>query len=117
MHNLEAPASPKSRVLALLNDYRVAPPDADVEVHIGTTEEGAAALVIEFCKKSHALLASEAQKLADIVEQTMREFPHDDPEVLGLPNLILALRAGADKSISALSSSERQPSEDEHGDR
>src|SRR4051812_35692327 len=70
-------ASPLARVLAFFDEFRAAPNDADIEVRIGSTEKGEAAVIISIDGKRHAFTTSEARKMAAIAEAAMRECPND----------------------------------------
>lgn len=96
---MEVAASPKARVLAFLKAYENAPNDADVEIRTGKSEDGDPAIMVSIGSDNHALFAWEARKIADIMERVLNENP-DNPETEALPNIILALRAGADAAVS-----------------
>jgi hypothetical protein len=92
-------------VLNFMRAYLVAPNDADMAVWFCSTDElpGETMLAITL---SHSrppsslmlgLRLSEARAMADLCEATMRTAPHGFDPSMGLPNLILALRHGADQ--------------------
>lgn len=86
-------------VMAFLRGYLAMPDDADIEVSLGHVlkAENMPLLII---KVSHprrdelaiGLPSSDARALADICEATLHRYPSQ----VGLENLILALRHGAD---------------------
>lgn len=90
-------------MMTFLAAFRDAPNDADIDMRIGGTEDGEPAILVSISNGGgdHAMMASEARTLAGIMEDTMREFPND-PESAALPNIIMGLRAAADKAASAL---------------
>lgn len=90
-----APASPLARVRAFLAAFQAADNNDDLELRIGETAAGEAAVAITLRGKTHGFTVSEARKLAALAEEAMRAFPME-PAVLA--NLILVLRAGADKA-------------------
>jgi hypothetical protein len=95
MKQVVVPASPKQRVLAFLKAFREAPNDADIEIRTGRTEDGIPSILVSIGRDDHALLATEARTVADIMERTMNELS-GLPEARELPNMIMGLRAGAD---------------------
>lgn len=95
MRQMEVPASPKVRVLAFLKAFQAAPNDTDIEIRTGKTEDGTSSILVSIGKDDYGLLASEARKVADIMEDTMNLYPKA-PEAAELPNIIMGLRAGAD---------------------
>lgn len=97
MPQMILPSSPLQRVQTFLAAYRAADNDDDLDVRIGRMEGGEPAVMLTICGTNHGFTASEARRLAKVVEEGMNERP-DDPEAAGLPNLILALRMGADKA-------------------
>lgn len=104
---LTLPASPHARVIAFLKEFQEAPNDADIDIHIGQMESGEAAVVVIVGGKGHGFTTEEARTIAEIAEDAMRACP-DDPRSNELPNLIMALRMGADKSDAALDRSLRE---------
>lgn len=92
---LNAAASPLKRSLEFIAAYRAAKNDDDIEIRIGCLENGTPAIVVSIAGSMHAFTVGEARKLASIVEAGLNECPND-PEAASLPNLILALRGGAD---------------------
>lgn len=97
MPQMILPSSPIERVKAFLAAYRRADNDDDLEVRIGAMESGEPAVMLRINGTNHGFTSSEARRLAKIAEDGMNACP-DDPESAGLPNLILALRMGADKA-------------------
>lgn len=98
---LTLPTSPRHRLMAFLDDFQALPNDADIDMHTGQMEDGTAALVVILGDgKGHGLTTKEARSIADIFEGSMRECP-DDPRAIELPNIIMMLRMGADKSDAA----------------
>lgn len=91
----EFPASTEHRVMTFLDAFRRAPNDADFEIRIGSSEFGQRAILVSFAGTEHALLVSEARKVAGIMEEAMNAHP-DDPEGATLPNIIMGLRHGCD---------------------
>ena len=98
---VKLPASPLARVQAFMAAFQAANNDADLELRVGETGDGEAAIAISLNGKTHGFTAGEARRLARIAENAMRACPRD-PAAATLPNLILALRAGADKAEAAL---------------
>lgn len=90
-------ASPRGRVLAFLAAFREADNDADMELRIGKTEGGEAAVIITLAGIKHAFTAAEARKLATIMEDAMNACPND-PDSATVPNTIMVLRLGADQA-------------------
>jgi hypothetical protein len=108
MPEMTLPSSPLQRVQTFLAAYRAADNDADLDVRIGVMEDGAPAVMLSINGTNHGFTADEARRLAKIAEDGMNAWPND-PETAGLPNLILALRMGADKAEgAAVSRPERQ---------
>jgi hypothetical protein len=100
--------TPRQRVLAFLATYREASNDADIEVRIGTTDTSPA-IMVSLCGCEHYFLTEEARMIADIAEKAMAQYPND-PESASLPNMILALRAGADKADAEFAA-QQEPSQ------
>lgn len=99
---LEAPADPRIRAEVFLDAYFSAPDDADIEIRLGRTAKGEPSVGVSIGGNMHAFTASEARIVADSAESALRAHPKER-EAAALPNLILALRMGADKA-------EQQPS-------
>lgn len=97
MRKVEAPSSPRRRVLEFIDAYRHAPNDADVEIMLGMDEDQRPALLVNVAGSSHCLLVTEARKVADLMESAMNAYPND-PESRGLPNIIMGLRAACEKA-------------------
>ena len=97
MFERTVPASAKTRVMAFLSAFREADNDSDIEVRIGKSGAGEAALLVSLPGSEHALMVAEARKVADIMEDAMNEHPYD-PESRTLPNIIMALRQGAERA-------------------
>jgi len=92
------------RVLAFLKAYSEAADTSDIEVRIGeavTGDEKTAAVAIDVAGERHSFTADEAVRLASVAEKALSEG-FGTCAVAGLPNLILALRYGADKARSTL---------------
>lgn len=86
----------RRRSMAFFREYMAAPNDADVELRLGKTEAGDPAVVIRINDGPyHGFTTSEARTVASIAERTMRAFPTGR---LSLENLIMGLRAAADKA-------------------
>lgn len=98
--SLTLKANAAERVKDFLNAYRAADDDADIDVRIGTVEDGSPAVVISINGAFHGFTSDEARRIALIAEEGMRACP-DDPESASLPNLIMALRMGADEADAA----------------
>lgn len=98
MRRMEVPASTKERALAFIHAYRDAPNDADIAIRAGNFEGTHPAILISIeGGGEHALLVSEARKVADIFEEAMNAYPND-PESAGLPNAIMCIRHGCDEA-------------------
>lgn len=97
---VQAVSSPRRRVMEFLAAFRQAPDDADIEVRVGMVENGPPAVLIAINGEQYPLLATEARKVAQGMDEAMRQHP-DDPEAKTLPNIILMLRHGADKADAA----------------
>ncbi len=95
--SVEVPAHGYNRAIGFLQEFWDAPNDADLELMLGTMDDGSPAIAIRLNGKVHGLSIKEARTLADIVEETMNKFPCE-PESQTFPNLILLLRTGADKA-------------------
>jgi hypothetical protein len=92
MKAVTAPASSKERIAALLDAYRAAPPDADIEILMGRTEGGIPSICV--CIEGggeHPFLAIEAQAVAVAIEKVL------PPEWFkgNIPALAAALRTAA----------------------
>lgn len=94
-----SPASPRERVMGFLRDFEAAPNDADIEIRVGRDAGGAPAVLVSIAGRHHSFLATEARKLADIMERSMCECA-SDPRSAELPNTIMAIRAGCAKAES-----------------
>mgnify|MGYP001575533754 CR=1 FL=1 len=92
---VEVPAHGYNRAIGFLQEFWDAPNDADLELMLGTMEDGTPAIAIRLNGKVHGLSINEARTLANIVEDTMNTYPWE-PESQTFPNLILLLRTGAD---------------------
>lgn len=92
-----APSSPRTRVLAFLSAFHDAPNDADIDLRIGRSEHGEAAVLITIQGTDHVLTCGEALKIASVFEETMNKFPNE-PDAKTLPNIIMVLRLGAEKA-------------------
>jgi hypothetical protein len=92
---IETPTSALTRTHAFIAEYQAAPNDADIEVRRGRTETGEPAVVISINGSHHAFTVTEARIVADIAESALNKYPAH-PDSAGLPNLILALRHGAE---------------------
>ena len=90
-------ASPHARVMDFLDEFRAMPNNSDIEIRLGLMENGEPAVVVTLNDKYHGFTAKEARMLARIAEEAMNQIP-SDPESATLPNLILALRYGADQA-------------------
>lgn len=99
MFERTVPASAKTRVMAFLYAFHEADNDADIEVRVGKSGAGEAALLVSLQGSEHALMVAEARKVADIMEDAMNAYP-GDPESRTLPNIIMALRQGAKQAES-----------------
>lgn len=97
---LETPADPIQRIKVFVSQYLAAPNSADITVRIATDEHGKPAVVIGIDDALHGFSAIEARKLADFAESAMRALPNH-PDAVGMPNLIMALRHGADAAEAA----------------
>lgn len=98
MGRVEVPTNPFVRCMAFVDDLDAAPNSADVEVRLGITAEGAAAVAISIDGRLHAFTADEARKVADVLEGAGNKFPE---AANGYANTIMALRFAADKSEKA----------------
>ncbi len=98
MNTFIAPSDPRERATTFLRAYISASDDADIAVRIGRSETtGEAAVFFSVDEAMHAFSSKEARILADVLESTLAAHPNEK-ESDGLPNLILALRFGADRS-------------------
>lgn len=88
------PADPRRRAMAFLDAYIAAPADADLEIRGGVDEAGSPALAVRLSGVDHCFTTSEARKVADVAESTMRRFPDGADQ---WSNLIVALRGAADR--------------------
>lgn len=93
---LTTQADPKKRIRKFLRKYHSAPDDVDIDIRVGrVAETGEAAVIVGMGKDLHCFTAIEARIIADAAEDTLRSFPRS-AEVRGFPDLITALRYGAD---------------------
>jgi hypothetical protein len=97
MRQATIPASPRARVMNFLREFQAASNDTDIEVRTGHMEGGEPSVGVFMNDKVHGFTAKEARKLAKIMEDAMHANPNE-PEAKTLPNIIMALRAGADKA-------------------
>ena len=112
MPEMIAPASALQRVQTFLAAYRAADNDDDLEVRVGMMEGGEPALLVSINGTHHAFTTAEARRVANIAEEAMNAHPTGDGAE-AMPNLILALRMGADKADAGLAHS-RPPREAPH---
>ncbi len=97
---LYAPASPVERANNLMHAWLAAPSDTEVLVKSGHTDEGDPAILIIIDhddENQHIFTASEARIVANLAEEALRRFP-DDAQDQSIPELIVALRHGADEA-------------------
>lgn len=95
---IEVSANPWKRVKTFIDAFHYAPNNADIEIRIGREQGGGpVGILVSINGKHYPLLTSEARKVADVMEDAMRQFPND-PESATLPNIIWALRTGCDKA-------------------
>jgi hypothetical protein len=94
--DLLLPKSPRIRVKRFLRDFWAASNDTDIEITIGSVE-GAPAVLVSFCGRDHGFSSSEARRIAQAMEDGMRKMP-THPDAATLPNIIMGLRAGADRA-------------------
>lgn len=94
---MEVPADPRRRAEAFLDAYFMASDDADIEIRLGRAATGEPAVGVSIGKDMHAFTAREARIVADSAESALHALPKER-EAATLPNLILALRMGADKA-------------------
>lgn len=90
-------ADPFVRCMAFVDAYLRAPNDADIEFRIGTDTHGNAAVIVSFGGTDHGFLASEARKVADVLESALNAHP-THPDSRGLPNAIMSLRHTANEA-------------------
>lgn len=100
------PADPFTRCMAFVDEYLRAPNSADILFRIGSDNNGAPAVAISFNGKTHGFLASEARKVADVLESALNAHPNH-PDSKGLPNAIMSLRHTADEADRAISTTKR----------
>ena len=103
---ITTPADPFTRCLAFVDEYMCAPDDADVEFRIGTDNNGKSAVCVTINGKHHGFLASEARKVADVMERALSAHPNES-DSRGFPNAIMSLRHTADEADRANSTSNR----------
>jgi hypothetical protein len=99
MKYLTLPASRRARVMNFLRDFQAASNDADIEVRLGRLESGEASIAVSINDRFYGFTTKEARTLAQIMEDAMHANPNE-PEAKTLPNIIMALRLGADKADS-----------------
>lgn len=100
MRQMITSVSPIDRIVAFFKEFEAAPNDVDIDIHIGEAEDGEAAIIVILGGSGHAFTTKEARAMARIAEDAIRAYPND-PRSNELPNLIMALRMGADKSDAA----------------
>lgn len=102
MKQLTTIADPRKRMRKFLRKYQNAPADADIEIRVGHSADTAEpAVIVSIGPDLHGFTSGEARLIAAAAEDTLNKFPgHAETE--GLPNLILALRYGADSAEKAL---------------
>jgi hypothetical protein len=94
--DLLLPKSPRIRVERFLRDFWAASDDTEIEITIGSVE-GEPAVLVSFCGRDHGFSSSEARRLAQVMEDDMNHMP-THPDAATLPNMIMGLRAGADRA-------------------
>jgi hypothetical protein len=114
MPQMIMPSSLLQRVQTFLAAYRAADNDDDLDVRIGRMESGEPAVMLSINGTNHGFTSNEARRLAQVAEDGMNACP-SDPESAGLPNLILALRMGAEKADAAAPRPSRSTREGENG--
>lgn len=92
---------PIDRVLRFMREYLDSPDDADIDFRIGHSEDGAPAVAVSINGSMHCFTSPEARSIARIVEKTLNDLPKDGMAT-DLPNLILGMRAVADKAEAVL---------------
>ena len=103
MVELVTKAAVLDRAIDFFADYFAAPDDADIVIRLAAMGiEAVPSIAVSVGEKHHGFTASEARKLATIAENTLHKFPNED-DARGLPNLVLALRHGADQADAVTS--------------
>lgn len=88
-----------NRLADFIADFRAAPDGTTAEIRIGWAEElDLPAIHITLGKNQHMMTTSEARFLADIAEEALHLFPHED----AVSELILTLRYAADMADKAV---------------
>jgi hypothetical protein len=96
MMDLLLPKSPRIRAEQFLRDFWAASNDTNIEITIGSVE-GEPAVLVSFCGRDHGFSSGEARQIAQAMENGMRKMP-THPDAATLPNIIMGLRAGADRA-------------------
>lgn len=93
---VEAPRDAATRVQRLIEAFINAPNESDVDLLVGNTDENGGCLVLQIQGTHHPFVPWEARYTADAIETAM----HENPVIqkLGVDDLILLLRLGADKA-------------------
>lgn len=86
------------RAVALLNAWRYASKDTDIEIRVGQSEQGEPAVFISIGDDMHAFLATEAEKLINVVAGTIDQFGQAAIDE-GLDNLLMGLRQGVNAAL------------------
>jgi hypothetical protein len=94
--DLLLPKSPRIRVERFLRDFWAASNDTGIEITIGSVD-GEPAVLVSFCGRDHGFSSSEARQIALGMEDAMNNMP-THPDAATLPNIIMGLRAGADRA-------------------
>jgi hypothetical protein len=94
--DLLLPRSPGIRVKRFLRDFWAASDDTEIEITTGSVD-GEPAVLVSFNGRDHGFSSGEARWLAQIMEFGMNKMP-THPDVAALPNIIMGLRAGADRA-------------------
>ena len=87
------------RVKLFITAYQDAPADADIEIRLAHDEAEAVFVVVSLVGASHAFTPDEARVVANSFEDTLRTFP-DATETRGFPDVIMGLRACADRAAA-----------------
>jgi hypothetical protein len=91
--NLPATSSDPSN---FIKAYLDADDDTDIEMRAARSENEPAVVLIHIGKTPFALPTRIVRKVADFLESQMRLF-HGAPEVAGFPDMVMSMRACADK--------------------
>jgi hypothetical protein len=94
--DLLLPRSPRTRITRFLRDFWAASNDTDIEITTGFVA-GEPAVLVSFCGRDHGFSAAEARRIAQVMEDAMNNMP-THPDAATLPNIIMGLRAGADRA-------------------